>query len=122
MQRRATTLASKVHIDREEGLARALEWLPLCDERLAAVAPCLGGRLDAARVVGQDGPAGVFLVGDDLGLVVGTALVGVVELDDVGAVPIPVSFTVLFLVLELNLLLTGKLRECYHPVHHHPGY
>ena len=85
MQRRAPALAAEVHIDREERLARALERLPLSNQRLAAVAPRLGGWLDSARVVRQRRPVGVLIIRNDLSLVVRSALVGVVELDSVMA-------------------------------------
>jgi hypothetical protein len=77
-----------VHVHREEGLACALERLPLRNKRLAAVAPSCGGRLDTTRVERQSGPVRVLIIGDNLSFVIRATLVGVVELDDIRTVPI----------------------------------
>lgn len=73
-------LARLVDIDGEEGLAGALERLPGGSDRLAAVLPGAIARLNAARVELELGTL------ENLVLVGGATTVGLVKLQDVGAV------------------------------------
>lgn len=78
VESRRTALAAHVDIDGEEDLAAALR-LPLRSEGLAAVVVGRVGRVDAARIVLELRPV------EDLVGVQAAALVGLVQLDDVGA-------------------------------------
>ena len=85
MKTGGSALAGKVHVDSEERLLSPFNSSPLSNKGLTALSPRIVGRVDTSRIILEQGSV------NDLISIETTALVGLVELDNIGTVEIRAS-------------------------------